>query len=185
VQASFLAEAENMHRLAQTAKWGTRLTRFRAGATSGAAFGAVDGAANFYASTHYENMSTEDALKNYGTDLAISTGIGALTPLRSFRMLQPVGHTWTAGESALANAWRESVANQVPFNGVRYAVGRLGTGLGASYPILIGPPLEGTALQSAESGVVQALPPAPLKDPPPPPAPAHDYSKDTDVIEEN
>jgi hypothetical protein len=184
VQASLLAEAQNMRRLAQAAKWGTRLTRLRAGVTAGAAFGTIDGAANFYNSTHYGNMSTEDALKDYCGDILFGAGFGAFTPLRSFRMMQSIAHSWTSGESALANAWREAAANQAGFGGVRYTVGRLGTGLGASYPVLIGPPIEGEVVQSAESEVVQLLPPPPLPQPEAPPPPKHDYSTDKDVIEE-
>jgi hypothetical protein len=134
--------------------------RVVAGMGSGMTYGVVDGSANLIADEAFDNVPTGTAFKNFGTNVAWSTGLGAFTPIRAFRPM-------SIGETAVTNVWKERVISS----------------LAGSAPVLIQPTLEGAIMQVPFSAWddLKHQPITPRHDRS---VQKHDFSKDEDVIEE-
>jgi hypothetical protein len=132
--------------------------RVVAGMAAGGTYGVTSGVPGFVADK-MDGASTKTAAENFGLNVLFSTGAGAFTPLSSFKA--------NPGGIALTNAWRMRVMPN----------------LTGAAPILVYPTIEGAVIQSGSSAIVDLThqPVIPRADRT---QQRHDFSKDTDVIEE-
>jgi len=132
--------------------------RVMAGIAAGTSFGVVDGGANFIADIGPDHQPVLPSAGRYALNVGFSAFAGGFTPMRAFES--------AAGEMALTRAW-----------------GRVVPALKGAAPILVYPTIEGTVVQSGVSTVVDMThtPVIPRFDRS---QQVHDFSKDTDVIDD-
>jgi hypothetical protein len=114
-------------------------TRMLAGAASGAAYSIPSATGNLINSTQFEHRPAGEAWKDFAVSVGTGTIFGTFTPLSSYKTL--LGSPVYSGESTLLKAWSTIPA--------------VGAGLKAGYPILLGPPLETSAVESVLSDIAK------------------------------